>query len=489
MSGKDWIDPVFTKPDAFGMGVGFPVIGSPSPLERLLAPRNTFIFDPSSPPAPNTNLYNDFALVSEAMGRVEGRKFLEARNSSGGVTLPLGNFPMDNVTLFARQPFGPFALFFQVRVPEGCKLPGLKSFAGPALEVRCQATLTPPIVAQSGDIFQISDGVVLTATGGVPLISGNPALTLGDLVEFFMSDVAELGTLAAGKVIDFPSATFVAFSLGSQAVAADNSYGGVVGTQTVINYRCAGATFSTVQIGYLGAFIHQVVHRNRMILGPVRIATFTAVINTVNRVNGTVGAFIANLPPAGNFPLQFLVIEEVSGGIGPITVDPNGAELINGSATFVMNVPRLSLFLFSTGVEWLIVAGSTVSSGALAFGLNFQSALSTGRNTTTLATFQTKTSLVTPAGLVGTFRVMATASIDSALAMQVRLQNVTDGVQLGLTNKVTPIISSDRLPWVAAGNVVFAGLAKTFEIQWRDNPPGGQTAGISEARIEFWRIF
>jgi hypothetical protein len=121
------------------------------------------------------------------------------------------------------------------------------------------------------------------------------------------------------------------------------------------------------------------------------------------------------------------------------------------------------------------------------FGRDRQSVESLGTSTTTSSSYQTKVSLTTPV-LTGTYRVAWFALVysDGDLG-RVRLQNVTDGLDVGYWQRHK---SSDADVIQAVGgfaNVVFAGAAKTFSIQWRDES-GGNTQGIREARIEFWRV-
>ncbi len=120
-------------------------------------------------------------------------------------------------------------------------------------------------------------------------------------------------------------------------------------------------------------------------------------------------------------------------------------------------------------------------------GKDYQSASSSGQSTTTSSTFQTKVSLTTPA-LTGTYRVSWCALVDNGGALgEARLRNTTDG------NNVNGVViykasDSNELRFVGGfGEVSFSGAAKTFTIEFRDQS-GGNTQGIQEAKIEFWRV-
>lgn len=122
------------------------------------------------------------------------------------------------------------------------------------------------------------------------------------------------------------------------------------------------------------------------------------------------------------------------------------------------------------------------------FGQDYQTEVVETRSTTTSATFQTKTTLTTPA-LTGTYRVSWHAVIDEAGISdqtETRLYNSTDATTLGPVRSKEMKDSSDRIDVHGVDHVIFTGTAKTFEIQYRQQ--SGGTAGIQNARIEIWRV-
>lgn len=121
------------------------------------------------------------------------------------------------------------------------------------------------------------------------------------------------------------------------------------------------------------------------------------------------------------------------------------------------------------------------------FGSDYQTAISTGRSTTTSSTPQTKTTLTTPA-LTGTYRVSWIAVVDDAGALgEVRLQNTTDAALVGAIQIHKAADTAARLHAGGFAEIVFAGVAKTFEIQFNDQA-GSNTQGIQDARIEIWKV-
>jgi len=120
------------------------------------------------------------------------------------------------------------------------------------------------------------------------------------------------------------------------------------------------------------------------------------------------------------------------------------------------------------------------------FGNDYQTAVSAARSTTTSSTFQIKTTLITPS-LTGTYRVGWVGVMDGLDLPEIRLQNTTDALTLGIARINKPGDAGERMTESGFGEVVFTGASKTFELQFRDQA-GGNIAGITDARIEFWRV-
>ncbi len=62
------------------------------------------------------------------------------------------------------------------------------------------------------------------------------------------------------------------------------------------------------------------------------------------------------LPPAASAQDQVFIIADETGNAGThaITIDGDGAELINGAATYLLNVARGTVTLYSTGTSWMV---------------------------------------------------------------------------------------------------------------------------------------
>jgi len=122
------------------------------------------------------------------------------------------------------------------------------------------------------------------------------------------------------------------------------------------------------------------------------------------------------------------------------------------------------------------------------FGQDYQRAESLAQSQTTLATYQDKVTLTTPA-LTGTYRIACGAMVNNAdKAGFARLYNVTDAGIIGDEWKMRIKDSADNYPgFSSVHEVVFSGASKQFKVQYRDGT-GGNTQSIKDAWIEVWRV-
>ena len=133
-----------------------------------------------------------------------------------------------------------------------------------------------------------------------------------------------------------------------------------------------------------------------------------------------------------------------------------------------------------------------IVAGAGVFGANYQSMTEIGRTTINGDTnWHTKgTQLVTPA-LTGTYRVGWRMTVDLSVTNQQilgRLYNVTDAAVVGVEQVIRPdVATTARMPMSGFAEVAFTGASKTFRIE-ASLSNGGNTGGLADAHIEFWRV-
>lgn len=88
----------------------------------------------------------------------------------------------------------------------------------------------------------------------------------------------------------------------------------------------------------------------------INVIGTTADYGQTVRCNPTVGGFTVNLPTAVGKVGVEITIKNTSASTNTITVDGNGSETIDASATFAMSTARQSITVRSDGSNWMIVA-------------------------------------------------------------------------------------------------------------------------------------
>lgn len=71
--------------------------------------------------------------------------------------------------------------------------------------------------------------------------------------------------------------------------------------------------------------------------------------------DATTAAIVITLPAAGASTFRQLVIKKVDGSVHTVTVDGNGAETIDGAATYVLAAQYDTVSIQCDGVGWYIV--------------------------------------------------------------------------------------------------------------------------------------
>lgn len=77
--------------------------------------------------------------------------------------------------------------------------------------------------------------------------------------------------------------------------------------------------------------------------------------DSVILANSTAGAITVSLPPAATATGRVFVVKRVNAGANNVTVDPFGAETIDGAATNVLSAQWAYVRFVSNGTAWFIV--------------------------------------------------------------------------------------------------------------------------------------
>lgn len=87
--------------------------------------------------------------------------------------------------------------------------------------------------------------------------------------------------------------------------------------------------------------------------------TYTATVqDEVVLADATLGAFTITLPTAAAAKGKALTIKAISVAGGNVTIDGNGAETIDGSATLVLSTLNRSVVIASDGTAWQILSST-----------------------------------------------------------------------------------------------------------------------------------
>jgi pectin methylesterase-like acyl-CoA thioesterase len=121
------------------------------------------------------------------------------------------------------------------------------------------------------------------------------------------------------------------------------------------------------------------------------------------------------------------------------------------------------------------------------FGQGYTYASTDARTTTTSSTYQTRTTLTTPA-TAGTYMVMFSCVLDNANGQigWARLYNNTDAVTLFESNH-RPTNAAVDASINGFAQITVSGSAKTIYLQYRSGTTG-DTTGIAYARAQIWRV-
>lgn len=98
---------------------------------------------------------------------------------------------------------------------------------------------------------------------------------------------------------------------------------------------------------------------NAASFGTVRSVTVsTTIVSTDYTIlaDATSGSIIVSLPPAATAVGRIFFVKRVNAGANNVTVDPFGAETIDGAATHVLTAQWQRVEFISNGTAWFIIA-------------------------------------------------------------------------------------------------------------------------------------
>lgn len=98
--------------------------------------------------------------------------------------------------------------------------------------------------------------------------------------------------------------------------------------------------------------------------------TYTAGDDAAILVDSSGGAVTVNLPQAGAVPGRVYYVKKTTSDANTVTIDPSGAETIEGSATLIFGTSgRDSRAIVSDGTQWWVISGQGSTAGAVGASL------------------------------------------------------------------------------------------------------------------------
>ena len=197
--------------------------------------------------------------------------------------------------------------------------------------------------AQDGGFVDNTTGPVNASIGQMVLRNNNKAATAG----------------ATGSAAQFES-TSSTFNIGSlicyDSQGTPTQLGGLyasLGATVKVGHATFGTGITTPY--YIASSGTVILHENTW--GAIRStsSTITADFNDgMILVDATGGARTVNLKAATNMAGKVYVIKKIDAGVNAVTVDPNGAETIDGAATYALALQWASVTIRCDGTAWYI---------------------------------------------------------------------------------------------------------------------------------------
>ncbi len=301
-----------------------------------------FVYQPGGTPN-NINVFSDWDLLTTAMGAVAGPKLLQFDDQFLPVTIPAGTWDMtDTVWEGIDKNYAASIGSTLVTFDDGAIVIKLRTVRGLHLVCAGAAAITD---LTDGDVFTLDDYSVI---GG----DINPVI-----------DVSGIGGKAAT----------ISVRHGSQVLQQDLGISGLNDSVLYIDVDSASLLEANTVSGTGGALILKLSRVSPN--GGFLQSFFTGSVQVENSLGGfnmqpdslsqlfggtlnyfsLGGAVNANLTPANWQPGAIIVVKNTSGA-GTVTINPSGADTIDGAATHVITTGQGSVILVSDGVSnWMII--------------------------------------------------------------------------------------------------------------------------------------
>lgn len=256
---------------------------------------------------------------------------------------------MTDVEWVGRAPSGAAPAITGVAIADGASFTGLRNFRQNLLISFDGAT--PPISDfDDGDIVTMRDNVVIFSTDGGAPVFDLDNLDAGELVRFLMDDIAALGGGVDVTVEANIATTIVIFSMGSEAVIAEDALDIGVGVDLRFAYRNGSARVENQTAVTPTPTLDTTTRERWDLIGPLTGGAARSdgfdTLGRLYRCDPDTGDITINLPPSNAFsaghPVTIKRID--TGAPNNVNVTPDGTDQIDsgGAGTPFVNSTSLS---------------------------------------------------------------------------------------------------------------------------------------------------
>jgi hypothetical protein len=309
------------------------------------APATVFVYRPGGVQA--GNVYTSWTDLVAALATVEGRKVLEFDDSIvTPAPIPAGG-PYDMTDVVWTGTAVSANSRNEVEIADGATFANLRRIEG-FLDIDFQGTGGPAL-----DDFVDDDGFILQQA----LIACSGTAQFFEIgngvnnVVFELFDEARID-LDAVEVINIDGTGSLFIELNDDAILVGNTVLTAAAATLNIVYIGSGAQGEDQTSG-AGTIVFVNEIRDRMDVSAIdAVSPGTALIDTVNRVDPTAGAFTMNLPAiTPDLIGRRLIVKNASASANVITITPAGGDTVDGAATITIAVARGSVTLYADGVS------------------------------------------------------------------------------------------------------------------------------------------
>lgn len=326
---------------------------------------STFVFRPGG--VATKNVYTSWSTLVAALATVQGPKRIEFDDSLGAIQIPAGGpYDMTDVEWTGAEGLYGGARPY-VQILDGASFTNLRTFRH-NLRVGNSCVAVAPITdVGDTDRIRIVDNVDLFINFGCGPMIEFAGGGVGDAIDISVEDNSSIGFYNPNiPVINVPQTREVDLYVGNGCTVWNGTFTGI-GTATLfLSLLSPSGRIMAPQAGWVGTIIWRNVQDQAFRLNPgPGVAPVGAVATPEHgsfiRVDSTAAVITQALPQLAGAALfngagRWCAIKDVAtNGLYGVTVDPPGAETINGVATYAIPPGGAALFIADGVGNWTAI--------------------------------------------------------------------------------------------------------------------------------------